>query len=293
MGPGVHDQPEHADRHGQPGDRRPRLRAGPGRGLPRALQHLRSCSAAPRRARCASTCSATPTCWPSWASSTTPSTTGRTTVAEPIIAAGPGRRRLRGGGRRLGGGQGGVRPGPGRVEPAHQQHRRDADAGRRGPRARLQLRLVRDRPRLGDPARHRPAAGPGAAPAGARPDERAGGADPAGRRRLPRPRDRPGRPTRDPEPRVGRRPDARDRWPPRSCASSAPAPGSSSAAPSWPAPTPISSSSPTSRRTTSPSRCARSPTSASSSSVSTPTSSTTRPASTSTSWSTAPSGCRR
>ena len=45
---------------------------------------------------------------------------------------GPGRRRLRGGGRRVGGGQGGLRPGPCGVEPAHQQHRRDAE--RRSPR---------------------------------------------------------------------------------------------------------------------------------------------------------------
>ena len=76
MGPGVHDQPEHADRHGQPGDRRPRLRAGPGRGLPGAVQHRAAARGLRRRAPCASTCSATPTCWPSCASSTPPSTTG-------------------------------------------------------------------------------------------------------------------------------------------------------------------------------------------------------------------------
>ena len=53
-------QPEHADRHGQPGDRRPRLRARQGRGLAGALQPRTAAGDAAPRARCASTCSSDP-----------------------------------------------------------------------------------------------------------------------------------------------------------------------------------------------------------------------------------------
>ena len=210
------------------------------------------------------------------------STTGTTTVGDPIIAHGAGRRP-------------GAPPRPRRRRRRRRAFDRiretSGDLTEPSTRARTEVAEARERAftyvwvaiahRYGDPPAHRPGPRPRAAPPGAGPDDGLVAqtrqvAD--GTLDLEIAQDGP---RRDPEPGRRRRPDARRAGRPDRADRAGPAAASSSAAPSWPAPTPTSSSSPTSPRTTCRSRCARSPTSASCSSGSTPTSSTTRPASTS------------
>ncbi len=124
------------------------------------------------------------------------------------------------------------------------------------------------------------------APVGAGTGRPARATDPRGRRRAQPAGDPAERPARAAGPRPGRRDDAPANR--RGAATVRRKPVMS-----WRARTPTSSSSPTSPRTTCPSRCGRWRTSASCSNASTASSSTIAPASTSRTRSTAPSACRR
>ncbi len=188
LGPGALDRPERADRHGQPGDRRARLRARRGRGVPRAVQRATSVSRAAPRAtlRKLPARLRRPADAARRASSRRP-TTGTSTSRTPVIAAvaagDPAARRP------LGVGRGQGRRSTRSATPLPtltNAHRRAAptsvaDARERG----LHLGVGRGR-RSGPSSSSSPVLVLVArtAPRGARADRRARRADPAGRRRA-------------------------------------------------------------------------------------------------------------